>query len=65
MRVTRWPKYENLHPEFISSDHSVAFTGGGIVFTIYNFEQFLTVQYECDITRVFYQQVSQLAHAKT
>ena len=39
--------------------------GSGIMFTIYNFEQCRIVQYECDITRVFYQKVSQLAHVKT
>ena len=56
---------EFAHPEFMSSDHSVAYTGSGIMFTIYNFEQCRIVQYECDITRVFYQKVSQLAHVKT
>ena len=49
----------------MSSDHSVAFTDGGTMFTIYKFEQCRIVQYECDITRVFYQEVSQLAHVKT
>ena len=63
VRVTQWPKHENLHPEFTSSDHSVArpaFTGSGLMFTIYNFEQCRIVQFECVFTRVFYRKVSQL-----